>query len=58
MNKYLFELLPYMPQISKDSSNNSAKKLDKISILKMAVEHMKYLKSMILNNYFIDTVFL
>ena len=39
MNKYLNELLHYLPV-----SSSKSKKLDKISILKTAVNHMKNLK--------------
>jgi hypothetical protein len=41
MNKYLFELTPYLPA----RQTNVNKKLDKISILKLTNEHIKYLKS-------------
>ena len=44
MNKFLFDLAPYLP-ISSNGNVNNAKKLDKITILKMAVQHMKFLKS-------------
>ena len=40
MNKYLFELTPYLP-----INPNSNKKLDKISILRLAVQHMKNIKN-------------
>jgi hypothetical protein len=40
MNKYLFELTPYLP-----INTHSNKKLDKISILRLAVQHMKNIKS-------------
>ena len=39
MNKYLNELVFYLPV-----NSNKNKKLDKITILKMAVQHMKNLK--------------
>jgi hypothetical protein len=41
MNKYLFDLMPYLPQNEKNSHN---KKLDKITTLKLAVQHLKNLK--------------
>ena len=41
MNKYLFELTPYLP-----INANTSKKLDKISILRLAVQHMKNIKSL------------
>jgi hypothetical protein len=43
MNKYLFDLMPYLPISEKDASG--VKKTDKITLLRMAVQHMKYLKS-------------